>query len=65
MHIIGRLGHIIHGWRPEPEREQKQSPRNAVEEQEHTCELFVFWAVGTCVFSQSHSKILIPGIRSL
>ena len=45
--------------------QEKQSPRTAVEEQKHTCELFMVRAVGTCVFSQSNGKILIPGIRQL
>lgn len=45
--------------------QEKQSPRTAAEDQEHTCQLFLVRAVGACVFSQSNSKILIPGIRQL
>lgn len=45
--------------------QERQSPACVSEEREHTCELLVVRAVGTCVFSQSHDKILIPGIRQL
>ena len=42
--------------------QERQPPACVSEEQEHTCELLVVRAVGTCVFSQSHDKIFIPGV---
>lgn len=44
--------------------QERQPPACVSEEQEHTCELLVVRAVGTCVFSQSHDKILISGIKT-
>lgn len=45
--------------------QERQPPACVSEEQEHTCELLVIRAVGTCVFSQSHDKIFIPGVRQV